>query len=397
VRKKLIVIGASYLQRPLVVKAKEMGIETHVFAWEEGAVVADACDYFYPISIVEKEAILQKAKEIQPDGIISIASDLAAVTVNYLAGMLGLIGNSMEVTRNTTNKYLMRSVLSQAHIRCPGFHRLDRSTDLEVIDLNYPAIVKPVDRSGSRGVTRISDPSFLREAADRALEESFFNEAIVEEFIFGRQEISVEMISWLGTHHFLAITEKVTTGSPYYVESQQHQPAEVSSSLRDKIIDTVSRTLTCLGLQYGASHSELLITADDELYIVEIGARMGGDFIGSDLVRLSTGYDFIRGVIEVSLGDFKPVEKPIRKYAGVYYANGSPGLVTEIVDRTADFPQIIQKEIFIQEGDQVGEVKESGDRMGYFIYHNSEKFLLPEPAPIEIVAENLKLVHHESI
>jgi len=84
-KRSLIIIGASYLQMPLITKARQMGIETHVFAWEEGAVARDHCDHFYPISIVEKEAILQVAKKIRPAGVLSIASDLAAITVNYLA------------------------------------------------------------------------------------------------------------------------------------------------------------------------------------------------------------------------------------------------------------------------------------------------------------------------
>ena len=107
-KKRLIIIGASYLQLPLILKAREMGIETHAFAWEEGAVAKSYCDYFYPISIVEKDTIVNEARRIQPDGVASIGSDLAAVTVNYIANELGLTGNSLETTALTTNKYLMR-------------------------------------------------------------------------------------------------------------------------------------------------------------------------------------------------------------------------------------------------------------------------------------------------
>lgn len=93
--KKIIIIGASYLQLPLLKKAKDMGIETHVFTWGEGAVSKEIAGYFYPLSIVEKEKILKVAKQLKSDGIISIASDLAMNTVNYIASKLGLIGNSI--------------------------------------------------------------------------------------------------------------------------------------------------------------------------------------------------------------------------------------------------------------------------------------------------------------
>ena len=97
--KKLVIIGANNFQLPLIKKAKQLGMETHVFAWEKGAVGREFADYFYPISIIEKELILKEAEKIKPDGIISIGSDLATATVNYVADKLGLIGNSLECTK----------------------------------------------------------------------------------------------------------------------------------------------------------------------------------------------------------------------------------------------------------------------------------------------------------
>ena len=106
--KRLAIIGASYLQLPLIEKARFMGYETHVFAWAADDVGEKAADYFYPISIVEKEQILEKCQAIGICGICSIASDLASVTVNYVANAMRLCGNSMECTMKSNNKYLMR-------------------------------------------------------------------------------------------------------------------------------------------------------------------------------------------------------------------------------------------------------------------------------------------------
>jgi biotin carboxylase len=382
---KLVVIGASYLQLPLILKAREMGIETHAFAWEAGAVAKDHCDFFYPISIIEKESILKETRKIQPNGVASIGSDLAAVTVNYIANELDLIGNSLDTTTLTTNKYLMRQKLSDSGLSCPKFLLAKQDTSLEEIDLKFPVIVKPTDRSGSRGVTKVSEISEVLSAVKRALSESLKNEAIIEEFIEG-QEISVEMITWEGEHHFLAITDKVTTGPPYFVETQQHQPSLISSQLRDKVLDTVYQALTCLGVTFGASHSELLITPDDNAFIVEIGARMGGDCIGSHLVQLSTGYDFVKGVIEVSLGNFQLPEKPNQGYSGIYYLTAQPGIIKQIVDRTSSFTQVVERDIFVKEGDTIQELRKSGDRLGYYIYAGSEKFV-PDVNPLAIITE----------
>ena len=88
--KKIVIIGANSFQNPLILKAKEMGYETHVFAWQDGSIGERTADYFYPISIVEKDEILEKCREIQPDAVVTIASDLANITVQYVASRLGL-------------------------------------------------------------------------------------------------------------------------------------------------------------------------------------------------------------------------------------------------------------------------------------------------------------------
>jgi len=383
----LVVIGASYLQLPLILKAHQMGLTTHAFAWEEGAVARSHCDFFYPISIVEKEAILEETKRIQPNGVISIASDLAMVTVNYLAGKLGLIGNPLDVTDRTTNKHLMRQKLSQGDLPCPKFFLADEACTLNADNLRFPVIVKPTDRSGSRGVTKVHGEAELAAAVERAVSESLKNEAIVEEFIEGR-EISVEMISWEGKHHPLAVTDKVTSGPPFFVETQHHQPSHIRPEVTLKVLRTVDAALTCLGVQYGASHSELLITPEGEVYIVEIGARMGGDFIGAHLVELSTGYDFVKAVIEVAMGEFREVEKPRQDCAGVYYVAARSGIVTQIIDRTSDYPEIIHKGIFVEEGDIVSDPKESNDRLGYYIYAGPERFPT-DIHPLSIATERL--------
>lgn len=357
-----------------------MGIETHVFAWENGAVARDQCDFFYPISIREKEAILEKARVIKPDGVTSIASDLAVPTVSYVAQELGLIGNPFKFAAQTTNKYLMRRLLCASGLPCPRFWLVDsREAETDCLaDLRFPLIVKPTDRSGSRGVKKIENELQLQLAINRSRNESFEKRALIEEFIVGR-EVSVEMISWQGQHHFLAITDKVTTGEPFFVETEHHQPARISKSVSDKIIETVRQALTCLGIENGASHTEILITPEGRPFIVEIGARMGGDCIGSHLVELSTGYDYLRGVIEVALGCFSPVVKTCAQCAGIYFTTAPKGFVTKIIDRSNEFPCIVDSQMFIEEGAPVSELTESGFRLGYFIYTSQERFIPATP------------------
>lgn len=364
--KKLAVIGASYLQEPLVRKAKEMGIETHCFAWEEGAVCKDIADFFYPISIVDKDAILHRCQQIGIDGITTIASDTAVVTVNYVAYRMGLISNPDEYSEITTNKYKMRRCFLDNDIPSPKFVLADEENKWKVTGFKYPLIVKPTDRSGSRGVEKVINPEQLEAAVSRAQKESFEHKAIIEEFVTGR-EISVESISFEGKHTILQITDKVTTGAPYFVELEHHQPSSISDAMKARVDEIVLRALDALHIEYGASHSELMISEDGDIRVIEIGARMGGDFIGSNLVQLSTGYDFLKGVIEVALGDF---HKPIvsnHKHSGVYFLSEETKHLKPIIENWKDYPGIVEASIT---DSVLRNVKCSGERSGYFIYQN---------------------------
>lgn len=365
--KKLIIIGANNFQLPLIKKAKEMSSETHVFSWEDGAVGKEYADYFYPISITEKEEILKFAKTIKPDGVISIASDLAIITVNYLAENLGLIGNSFESTLLCTDKYRMREELFLNNLPCPKFFLIKNQEYVIPNKIVFPLIVKPTDRSGSRGVTKVNNVKELNPAINRALAESFSKTAIIEDFIEGK-EYSIEMISWQGKHHFIQSTEKETTGAPYFVEKAQHQPANIKVELLNEIIQITKKALTCLGVEFGASHSEFIITTDNRIFITEIGARMGGDYIGSDLVELSTGFDFVKAVIDISLGTEPIVEITKNLFSGVRYLYPSHGQVISIEDNSSKYSAVVRTEVYVKKGDIISEIRESNQRKACFLY-----------------------------
>lgn len=368
--KKIGIIGASYLQLPLVKKAKEMGIETHCFAWEEGAVCKDIADYFYPVSILEKEQILEICKEIQIDGITTIASDAAVPTVCYVAQSMGLITNEYETSQVATNKYLMRRCFSDNGVNSPKFSIVDEKFSDETF--RYPLIVKPTDRSGSRGVMKVEEKSDLIGAIQRAQQESFTKQAIVEEYVSG-SEVSVESISWEGNHFILAITDKITTGEPYFVELEHHQPSQLSQDIQEKIETETRKALTALRINYGASHAEFKITESGEVFVIEVGARMGGDFIGSDLVKLSTGYDFLEGVINVALGYFRKPVLSEKKYSGVYFLSKETEYIKPLIENKDKYAAIISSEIT---DEHIHMIESSSDRSGYFIYQSETKMEL---------------------
>lgn len=362
--RKLAIIGASELQEPLIRKAKSMGVETHVFAWAAGDVGEKSADVFYPISIVEKEKILEVCREVGVDGICSIASDLAMITVGYVADALGLVGNTPDAVERSTNKHLMRAAFERGGDPSPRSILADADTNLDALDLTYPVIVKPTDRSGSRGIFKLEGPELLSSAVEAALGQSFEKKVLIEEFAGGR-EYSVEFISYRGDHRFLALTQKFTTGAPHFIETGHLEPAQVNAETLERVKAVVVHALDTLGLKNGASHSELKIDEDGRIRIIEIGGRMGGDFIGSDLVELSTGYDFVRAVAEVALG-----EKPALPESIAPKAASAVRFIFSAADAEAFARLQREHPEFIVDSDIRpcgGEVTDSSNRFGHFL------------------------------
>ena len=363
-KRKLAIVGASDFQNPLILKAKEMGVETHVFAWETGAAGEKTADYFYPISITEVDEITDACRRIGIDGICSIGTDLGNITVSEVASALGLIANSPECVHKSTNKALMRQTFAEHGDPSPLSIKVFHPEDVDGLELHFPLIVKPVDRSGSRCVSKVMSSYELKYAIERAIDISFEKAAVVEEFMEGR-EFSVEYISWKGEHTFLALTRKFTTGAPHFIETGHVEPAGVDDGLLCKIKQVVEHALDGLGVQYGASHSEIMIDEKGNIRIVEIGSRMGGDCIGSHLVPLSTGVDFMRAVIEIALGKKPDLRRDHEEACAMIRFAFSSKDVEVFNELKVNRPNYVIDYSF--ESDTNHAIVDSGSRYGYFI------------------------------
>lgn len=346
-----------------------MGLYVIGFAWADGAVCRDMPDKFYEISVTEKEQILDICRKEQIDGICTIASDVAAPTVAYVAEKMGLIGNSYECALRANNKYEMRKAFTNANIPCPQYWYINDESYIthhtsHITQLPFPLIVKPSDRSGSLGVMKVEREEDLQGAIENAMDCSFRKEVMVEQFIEGR-EISVEFISYQGKHYPLQITDKVTTEAPHFVELEHHQPADLSTAQYEEIYVLTDRALTALGVTNGASHSEYRITKDGKIYVMEIGARMGGDFIGAAMVKLSTGYDFVLGVIEVALGTFATPVFGERRHSGVLYVSEEVAWMMPVLEHWQNYPELVAGEITLP---GLRPITCSADRTGYVVY-----------------------------
>lgn len=380
--RKLAIIGASYLQMPLIQAASDLGFETHVFAWKAGAPGETAADVFYPISITETDEIRDVCRNIGIAGICSIGSDLAMKAVSETAAALGLPANPPEAAARAMDKHRMRLAFEAAGVPSPKSILVSSAADVSPDELTWPVIVKPLDRSGSRGITKVYRPEDLEEAIVHAKEQGFVKQALVEEFAAGK-EYSAECISCAGVHRVLSITEKFTTGAPHFIETGHLEPCGLSPVMYRRAEETVISALESLGLELGASHAEFRIDENGEIRMIEVGGRMGGDFIGSDLVPLTTGIDYVRAVIACAVGE--PADLSVHPHygaAGVRFLFGPED--REVLEKLRrEHPEYLVR---CEVHDTSEAVHDSSDRHGYFLMKADDREALLPYLPEEETA-----------
>lgn len=364
--RRLIILGTNEYQNPLILRAKELGYETHVFGWKTGAIGETTADVYHNVNIMDYETLWNEVQKINPCGVASIASELAMHPMNFLLRKLGIPCNSEEAEKIATNKYLMRCAMRDGGVEGPKFALINGVLDKRAInDFTYPLIVKPVDLSSSRGVMKINSEDEVETAVDYALEWSKEKKVIVEEFVDG-PEYSGESIAYDGEYKLLVVTEKQTIGAPHFVECGHKQPADLSPAMLKKVERTLYKAFASMGLKYGAIHPEFKITKEGKIIFMEIGARMGGDCIGSDLVPISTGYDYMGMVISCGCGERPSFEKICEpKEARIKYIITREDF-KEFLKIKEEHPECITRCSDIKEVSEEPILK-SADRAGYYI------------------------------
>ena len=394
--KKLLVLAAGILQVPVIKKAREMGYYVIAADGNPEAVGLPLADKAIVANITDEEVMLRIAREEQIDGVIHPCSEVSMNVMGRINDELGLSGISRDTAIRATNKHLMRQAFEQSRAPSPKSfctNDADEAWELFRKEFTGDAILKPSRNSGSRGVAKIASPhpsSFsapLRKRPsaerpegkgdtakeefvalfERAKNESRDRSVMIEQFIEG-PEFSVEIIVWQGEAHVLTVTDKKTTEAPYFVELGHNQPSVFPEEMQAKLKDAAVAGVKALGLDNCAAHAELKLM-DGEPYLMEIGARLGGDFISTELTHLSTGVDMVAAAIDVALDnepDLRP--KEARKGVCIRYFTPRPGRLTAINHlELLNDPHVYDAEIYHQVGDMIPEVRSSLDRSGHVI------------------------------
>ena len=303
--KKLLIIGAGFLQSFVIEKAKNLGYEVFAVDGNPEAPGFKYADKYAVISIIDELACLDYARENDIDGVLTAATDYGVLTAAYIAQELKLPGLNYEVAKLIKNKYKVRKRLYEANVDdTEQAFEIDNSTNISEIaqKISFPVMVKPCDGSGSRGATRVNHPEDLAKACSEAMACSITHRAVIESFIFGK-EYGAESIVVNGKPHVLAIMKKWMTEPPYYAELGHAIPTDLPPEVENRARSCVARAIEALGINFGSVNMDMLITADGKIHIIDIGARMGGNMIGSHIIPYGTGIDYMAAMIHNALGE----------------------------------------------------------------------------------------------
>lgn len=373
-RGTVVMLGGSRLQLPAIEAAQRLGFRVVCADYDPDAPGARVADAFSLTSTLDVEAVESLARREGADFVITSTSDAPVRVAAIVSERLGLpTGISSEDAVCATQKDAMRTRLAEHGVPMPEFRVCNTVEEFAsaLEHFGYDCIAKPADSAASRGVKLITPDN--RSAPVGELFELFrgFSRkgtVMVEQRVTGR-EVSVEGMTVNGATTILAITDKLTTEPPYFVELGHSEPSRLPVEAQEAIREVARRTVEAIGIVTGPSHTEIMLTEDGPK-VIEMAARLGGDFITSKLVPLSTGIDFVEGTVATALGlpfDFTP--RLHRGSAIRFITAGRAGSL-----RTIDVPESVHEaegveeaEIYLSPGDSIETPHSSNDRIGHVV------------------------------
>ena len=364
--KKLAIIGAATGQLPLCIQAKKMQVETFCFAWPKDAICKDFVDHFIPISIMEMDKIVDYCRENEIDGIVSNASETTAAVVSYVSSQLDKIGTPYETFKLIQNKAYVRNMTNKLIGLSAVNFKVGNLEDI-ISTFPRPFVMKPVKGAAKIGVNYI-DESIQDIEIPTSLKGMLF---MAEEFIEGK-EFSVESMSYRGRHQVIQITEKISSGPPHFVELEHHQPAVLKNEAKDKILILIPKILTAVGYTDGASHIEIKVDERDNVYLIEVNPRGGGDEISNTLIGLSTDYNFPEQLIRVSLDEYEFPKIHNVACSGIYYLTSYSSRLIQYFNNKPEIWEVNRE----RTTPELTVASSNYDRDGYIVYKSSQKIVL---------------------
>ncbi len=309
--KKLMLLGGSRYLLSVIEAAHKLGLYVITCDYLPDNIAHKYADEYCNISIIEKNAVLEKAKQLNIDGIMSFACDPGVVTAAYVAEQMGLpFQGTYESTSILQDKGLFRAFLTEHGFNCPHAKRYeDIDTPFQDIDFfTWPVIVKPTDSAGSKGVTRVDRPEDLREAILTALNGAHNGAFIIEDFLsFEGYHSSADPFTVDGQLKFVSYSDQLfdkQADNPY-TPSLIIWPSTMKKEHQNTLTAEIQRLMKLLGMGTGLYNIETCVASDGKPYIMEVSPRGGGCKI-AELQRLAYGIDLIEDEVR------KAVSMPVQ-------------------------------------------------------------------------------------
>lgn len=373
--KKLMLLGGARYALPVIEAAHKLGVYVITCDYLPDNIAHKYSDEYVNVSIIDKEAVLSKARELKIDGILSFACDPGVDTCYYVAEKLGLPGHPSKSVDILQNKAMFRSFLSENGFNVPkakGYSSIDEFI-LEKDEYNWPVIVKPVDSAGSKGVTRVDCIENLKNAADLALSYSKSNRFIVEEFIQQQGYSSdTDSFSIDGKLVFVSFSNQHfdNNANNPYTPSAFSWPSSMPDEIQIELRSELQRLITLLNLRTSIYNIETRMGIDGKPYIMEVSPRGGGNRL-AEMLRYATGTDLIINSVRAAVG------LPIEGIDGDPIYDGCWAIIILHSDRNGKFSNlkiddsvkdfVVEIDLWVKPGDEVHEFTGANEAIGTLV------------------------------
>lgn len=370
-----MVLGAGENCIPVILAAKALGLHVMAVDPSSHAPGLPLADIAHCLDLADFPGLVALAKDCPPSGVIAFAAEYPVPAVAHLCRAFGLHGLTPEAARLSTNKKEMRRVFAAAGTPSPmsiSVHVLEQAEIAlrEVARIAPLAIFKPALSNAGRGVTQIhvnASSTAVRAAFDHAMNNTRGDGMLVEEFIDG-PEYSVECVAYDGRIEVVAVTDKLTTGAPHFVEIGHSQPAAISPEAYQTLVATAIAGARALGIDWAGIHAEIRLSSVGPR-VMEIAGRFGGGYINSHLVPLSTGIDLPQVAVLLALGEKPDLRVKHNHGAAMRFLTAIPGVVTRIsgLNTAHKLPGVCVAEVYVKPDDRVQPLIDGSRRVGHVI------------------------------
>ncbi len=382
--KKILLLGGANTQIPSILTAKKMGYYTITCDYLPDNPGHKFADEYHNVSTTDKEAVLALAKELQIDGILAYATDVAAATAAYVSESMGFPTSPYKSVDILTNKDKFRAFLEENGFCTPrarGYSSVEEAKkDLE--NFKFPVMVKPVDSAGSKGVARMDDAGQLEELVENALQYSRCKRFIIEEYVEKyRYQIAGDGFSVDGKLVFRCFANEHFSNkaaSPY-VPIGESFPYDMPKEVHEKVHAEIQRLLTLLDMKTQAYNFDIRIDKDYNVYLMEVGPRNGGNMI-AQVIEKATGIPFVEYMLKAAMGedcsDLKMVE-PEGFWSCYILHTLKEGNFKRIQYTDEIKKNIVEEHIHVKEGEKLIPFTGSNGTVGVLIlrYESMEEML----------------------